>query len=62
MMNEELTLDWVKRVLGLLSFGRRLLAWDSFECHMKETAKRINVDQVIIPGGCTKSIQAPDVC
>ena len=59
-LNEELTLEWVKRVLGSLSFGRRLRAWDSFECHMmdsvKEAAKRIN--EVIIPGGCTKYIQA----
>ena len=65
-MNEELTLLWVQRVIGAFSFNRRLLAWDSFECHImdtvKEALKRMNVDQAVIPGGCTKYIQAPDVC
>ena len=65
-MNEELTLRWVTKVLGAFSFNRRLLAWDSFECHImqsvKEAIMKIGVDQVIIPGGCTKYVQAPDVC
>ena len=65
-MKRELTLSWVQRVLGAFSFHRRLLAWDSFECHMmtsvKEALKRINIDQVIIPGGCTKYMQTPEVC
>ena len=57
-MNEELTLNWVKSVFGALSFNRRLLAWESNECHMiqsfKEALHQINVDEVIVPGGCTK--------
>ena len=65
-MNEELTLVWAEKVLGKFSFGRRLLSWDSFECHMmdsvKEAVKTSNSDLVIVPGGCTKYIQAPDVC
>ena len=65
-MNEELTLVWTEKVLGKFSFGRRLLSWDSFECHMmdsvKEAVKTSNSDLVIVPGGCTKYIQAPDVC
>ena len=28
-MNEDLTLTWVKRVVGAFCFNRRLLAWDS---------------------------------
>ena len=64
-MNEQLTLKWVKSVLGAFSFNRRLLAWDFYECHMmqsvKEALHQINVDQVIVPGGCTKYVQAPDV-
>ena len=64
-MNEELTLNWVKSVFGAFSFNRRLLAWDTYECHMmqsvKEALHQINVDQVIIPGGCTKYVRAPDV-
>ena len=65
-MNEELTATWVKQVLGAFSFNRRLLAWNSYECHMtdsvKNDLKEMNIDSVIIPGGCTKYIQASDVC
>ena len=64
-MNEETNTIWVKRVLGAFSFSRRLLAWDSYKCHMTDSVikdlKKMNVDSVIIPGGCTKYIQAPDV-
>ena len=38
-MNEELTLVWAEKVLGKFSFGRRLLSWDSFECHMMDSVK-----------------------
>ena len=65
-MNKELVIIWVKRILGAFSFNRRLLACDSYECHMTDSVrkdlKKMNVDSVIIPGGCTKYIQAPDVC
>ena len=65
-MNEELTLVWVERVFGKFSFGRCLLSWDSFECHMMDSVKEAvttsKSDLVIVPGGCTKYIQAPDVC
>ena len=64
-MNEELTVSWVKSVLGQFSFTRRMLAWDSFRCHVLDSVKqelnRAKIDPVIIPGGCTKYIQAPDV-
>ena len=64
-MNEDLTKIWVERVLGKSSFGRRLLAWDSFSCHImgsfKDKVKEINADMLIVPGRCTKYIQAPDV-
>ena len=64
-MNEELTLDGVRSVLGKFSFIRRILAWDSFKCHVMETVKQelqtSKIDPLIIPGGCTKYIQAPDV-
>ena len=64
-MNTELTLEYTKKVLGSFSFGKRFLAWDSYECHMESSVaaalKSSNIDQVIIPGGCTKYIQAPDV-
>ena len=58
--------SWVNKVIGTFSFSRRLLAWDSFECHMMNSVKyaisKLNIDQVIVPGGCTKYVQAPDVC
>ena len=64
-MNEDLTLSWARNVLGRFSFTRRLLAWDSFKCHVMGTVKdelaESKIDTVIIPGGCTKYIQAPDV-
>ena len=53
-------------MLGAFPFNRRLLAWDSYECHMTDSVrkdlKEMNVDSVIIPGGCTKYIQVSDVC
>ena len=68
-MNDELTLDWVRSVLGKKcsgeEFTRRILAWDSFKCHVMETVKQelrmSKIDPLIVPGGCTKYIQAPDV-
>ena len=65
-MNEGLTLIWADKVLGKFSFGRRLLAWDSFSCHImdsvKDKVKENNTHMVVVPGGCTIYIQAPDVC
>ena len=64
-MNTPLTLEWVQKVLGSFSFNQRLLAWDSYECHMEQTVskdlKAKKIESVIIPGGCTKYLQAPDV-
>ena len=43
-----------------------LLAWESYECHMtdivRKDLKKMNVNSVIVPGGCTKYIQVPDMC
>ena len=64
-MDTDLTIHWTNTVLGYFSFNRRLLAWDTFEYHMVPTVtsslKSKKVDSVLIPGGCTKYIQAPDV-
>ena len=47
------------------TFQKRLLAWDTFEAHMTEPVKKLlkemKTDDALIPGGCTKYIQAPDV-
>ena len=64
-MNEELTLSYIRSVIGRFSFNGRLLSWDSFDCRtigsVREVLKDFNVDTVIVPGGCTAYIQAPDV-
>ena len=58
-MNTPLALEWVHKVLGSFSFNQRLLAWDSYECHMKQTVSKILKP---IPGGCARLyLQAPDV-
>ena len=64
-MNEKLTLSFARNVLEKFTFARRLLAWDSFMCHVMGTVRAelvtSKIDTVIIPGDCTKYIQAPDV-
>eukprot|EP00794_Sanderia_malayensis_P013386 gene13386-14759_t len=64
-MDTDLTLTWINSVLGQFSFHRRLLAWDTYECHLmpafQDSLKSKKIDTAMIPGGCTKYIQAPDV-
>ena len=64
-MDSELTKVWINSVLGSFSFNRRLLASDSYECHIEDTVTEAltskKIDHIIVPGGCTKYIQAPDV-
>lgn len=36
-MDSKLTIVWINSVLGSFSFNRRLLAWDSYECHIEDT-------------------------
>ena len=64
-MNTALTHSWINKVLGIFCFTRRYLVWDSYECHIKDSVKSSlnakKIDVSIVPGGCTKYIQAPDV-
>ena len=64
-MNTELTHEWINKVLGTFSFTQRYLVWDSYECHIEDSVKSSlkakKIDVSIIPGGCTKYIQAPDM-
>ncbi|ROL53945.1 Pogo transposable element with KRAB domain [Anabarilius grahami] len=65
-MNDALTADWLKSVVGKFNFTPRLLAWDSYRCHISAATKEelkcgYNITTAVIPGGCTKYIQAPDV-
>ena len=63
--NTGLTVDWLKRVLGTIAFGKRLLIWDSYRCHRSQPVtkqrRQQNADCVTVPGGCTGLIQGPDV-
>ena len=63
-MNEELVLSYLRKILGMFTFQKRLLAWDKFEAHMTEAVKKLlkemKTDDALIPGGCTKYIQGPD--
>ena len=38
-MHEELTKDWARRSWGKLNFGRRLLVWDAYKCHMTSSVR-----------------------
>ena len=64
-MNDSLTIDYLDSIIGRLSFGKRLLVWDAYRCHISEAVKghtsQLRLDTAIVPGGCTKFIQGPDV-
>ena len=62
-MTEELTQQYIREVPGVFTFGKHcLLAWDSFHCHLTDGVKGLLskglIDPAIVPGGCTKFIQA----
>ena len=40
-MNEELTKDWAEHCWGTLSFGRRLLVWDAYKCHLTTHVREV---------------------
>lgn len=64
-MNSSTTVEWLKRCWGTFAFGRRLLVWDAFRAHRTDDVMRqlktMRTDTAMIPGGCTKLLQAPDV-
>lgn len=65
-MNEKLTKDWVDRGWGKLCFGRRLLVWDAYKCHIMPSVtsivdKSTRSDISVIPGGLTSKVQPADV-
>ena len=63
-MNDMLTAN-LRQIIGQLSFSKRLLVWDAYKCHTSEATEaelhRLKVDTAVVPGGCTKFIQAADV-
>ena len=61
-----LTIDWIKRAWGTLNFGRRMLVWDAYRCHLMPSVKKVvnkdtNSDLSVIPGGLTDLVQPADV-
>ena len=64
-MDTSLTKVYINSVLGSFAFKRRMFVWDSYQCHIEESIKTslkgTKIDPAIIPGGCTKYIQAPDL-
>uniref|UniRef100_A0A183BK65 HTH CENPB-type domain-containing protein n=1 Tax=Globodera pallida TaxID=36090 RepID=A0A183BK65_GLOPA len=66
-MNDGTTEDYLHKIIGLKLFsGKRLLVWDAFASHKSagttKVLKELGVEAAYIPGGCTKFVQAPDVC
>ncbi|EFO89410.1 hypothetical protein CRE_26893 [Caenorhabditis remanei] len=63
--NDATTSNFLQKVLGTSLFGKRLLVWDSYRCHIsaetKKKLKQLRLETAVIPGGTTKFIQAPDV-
>ena len=59
-MDMNLTLVWANSVLGQFSFRHRLLAWDTYECHLhpnvQSSLKAKKIDIVITPGGAVRNI------
>ena len=65
-MNEALTKTWLDKVWGRLSFGRRLLVWDAYRCHIMDSVSQhvlsaTKTDVSVIPGGLTGHLQPADV-
>ena len=64
-MNDLLTIDYLRSIIGQFSFNKRLLVWDAYKCHVSQAVRpettRLRLHTAIIPGGCTKFIQATDV-
>jgi len=42
-MNEDLTKDWLRHCWNTctLNFGRRLLAWDVYKCHLTDDVRNV---------------------
>jgi hypothetical protein len=55
------TSEYLQKIVGQSFFGKRLLVWDSFRCHISQSSKKmvkqLQIDTATIPGGCTKFIQ-----
>lgn len=59
--NDDLTSEYLHNIMGSSLFGKRLLAWDAYRCHISQETKKklikLQIETAVIPGGCTKYIQ-----
>jgi hypothetical protein len=64
-MDDNLVEKFLDKIIGTMSFEKRLLVWDAFRAHISASTKtklrNMKVDAAVVPGGCTPYIQAPDV-
>lgn len=65
-MNDRLTVDWLRKVLGKPGVAPRLLVWDSGGGHTsaavaEELRQGYDVATAVVPEGCAEWIHAPDV-
>ena len=64
-MSDGLTSGYLKEIIGSFSFTKWLIAWDVYKCHTSDETRKqlesLHIDTAVIPGGCTKFIQAPDI-
>lgn len=63
--NDSLTIDCLSTIIGALYFSKCLMVWDVYRCHTSEAVRaettRLQLHTTVVPGGCTKFIQAADV-
>ena len=64
-IRDGLACDYLKKVIDSFSFTKWPLIWDAYKCHTSDgTRKQLEclfIYTAVIPDGCTKFIQAPDV-
>ena len=64
-VNDSILEEWVPTAFPSLFPKRKVLIWDSFRAHISDNTKKLlkskKIDSIIIPGGLTGLIQAPDV-
>ncbi len=64
-LNDSLTIEYLKTIIGAISFSKRLLVWDAYRCHTSLSTQtestKLGLHTAVVPGGCTRYIQAPDV-
>ncbi|EGT53384.1 hypothetical protein CAEBREN_03992 [Caenorhabditis brenneri] len=63
--DDQLSEDYLKRVMGNSLFAKRLLVWDSYRSHTSNNTKKVlrslKIDTAVVPGGTTKFLQPADV-